>query len=331
LPNVTQIRTSRDFSRDRWDDVRQRWTEHCSLSLLAAALGLTPSKDVFLTTAGAGATPAEEDAEQAEALMAILSCGPVGIGDGMGQTDRALVNRLCLEDGTLVQPDMPALPVERILNGAIDTSRLLAMQTRSTIGDQTWRYILTLNVSPGPDAPTTGPHLLPVGDQMPLAADQGRAVSDPAAGQGRVSIRSLIPALAGRWVVYDALHGRILGILNPGEPGPPLDASPLLAYTVLAPLRPDGTALIGDVSRFVCASGSRIASVEGFPGGIKVRLRGPAKSALRLAVYDTKGVPVLEMPGVTGCMATGGKAGLWEFSFHLPGAGAEPADALVRM
>ena len=84
--------------------------------------------------------------EQTEALLAVLA-EVVGIGDAFGRTDIDLVNHLCLEDGTLVQPDAPAIPVEACVTGEADEKGLpLLTQASTTFGANMWWYLLSMDL-----------------------------------------------------------------------------------------------------------------------------------------------------------------------------------------
>ncbi|MDQ2733083.1 MAG: hypothetical protein M3Y56_15630, partial [Armatimonadota bacterium] len=326
MPNVTQIRSSQDFGRDSWENVRKRWMEHGQLSLLAAALGMVPSKDVLLTTRQGGLEAGNW--EETEALLATLSRGPVGIGDGFGFTDSGLVSKMCTEDGVLVQPDRPALPTEASVTGDADAAGLpMMLETSSTVDGLTWRYVMTLDLKP---IPPPSYSLDPV---PPSPIPTTRAVS------------SGFPP--GGYVAYDYLHDRVLGLGGGSNSVALTNGTAGQSYTVLAPILSGGLSIIGDISRFVTASPSRISSIRlSNTNGeyyIEFEMNGPANSAVRLVVFDGEGQPTLQIngeqapsevaktrlallrrispapPGVSAGL--GQTDGLWYFSFHLPASG----------
>ena len=336
LPNVTQIRTSRDFSRDNPRNVHLRWMEDIQLSLLARALGLSPSKDVLLTsqqgTTKAGAW------EEAEALLAILSHGPVGIGDAFGHTDINLIHRICLEDGTLAQADAPAIPVESVVTGAANLSGLPQAETaRTTLDGQTWRYLLTLDV----------------GDSRLLGENRRLKTSAPLPFDAPMPTTAMLGPLPGAYLCYDSLHDKILGVADNAHPLPLNPNFDGMSYTVLAPLRPDGSAFVGDISKYVTVSRERFQAIQPETNSLDLTLDGPVGSRVRLAVYDPKATPSLQMDGHTiaperapsvdssdGYTAAGYAPdqaaaapttpdALFYFSFHLP-ASAHGAHAVLR-
>jgi hypothetical protein len=92
--NLTTIRVSDDrFESSKWD-------EFLYDSQLAAALGVWPWCDVFMST------------ETTNLLLANLSAGPVGVGDGLGQVNPANLAQVARPDGVIVKPDVPIVPTD---------------------------------------------------------------------------------------------------------------------------------------------------------------------------------------------------------------------------
>lgn len=95
--NVTSIRTSEDrFGSDRW-------THFLYSSRFASALGLWPFSDVFMST------------ETGNMIAAVLSAGPVGVGDPLGSLSKLNLSRAARPDGVLVKPDFPATPIDSVI------------------------------------------------------------------------------------------------------------------------------------------------------------------------------------------------------------------------
>lgn len=92
--NLTTIRVSDDrFEPTKWDAFLYD-------SQLASALGVWPWCDVFMS------------AEITNLLLANLSAGPVGVGDGLGQVSAANLAQVARTDGVIVKPDVPIVPTE---------------------------------------------------------------------------------------------------------------------------------------------------------------------------------------------------------------------------
>ncbi len=110
------------------------------LSLLAGALDLSPSYDVFITAGDHPEGFAEPDASL-QALARALSRGIVGIGDKVGHVDKDIVARLAFPDGVLAQPDHPPFPVVSTLQ-----SEVMAFYTTTSIGDFRWTFLALFNL-----------------------------------------------------------------------------------------------------------------------------------------------------------------------------------------
>ncbi len=92
--NLTTIRVSGDrFQSSRWD--RFLYT-----SRLAAALGIWPWSDVFMST------------ETDNLLLSTLSAGMVGVGDPIGSERASNLFQTIRGDGVIVKPDAPIVPVD---------------------------------------------------------------------------------------------------------------------------------------------------------------------------------------------------------------------------
>ena len=155
--NVVAVRTSTDYvnhqagqlahlgryiAEYRSPNTPQRnLRQNLLLSLLAGALGLAPSYDVFITNGEHPEGFAEPDAEM-QALARALSGGVVGIGDKVGCVDATIVDRLAFPDGTLAQPDHPPIPVASTMHSGV-----MAFHTSTTIGGFRWTYLALFNLS----------------------------------------------------------------------------------------------------------------------------------------------------------------------------------------
>jgi len=68
---------------------------------------MAPFKDTFLTTTYAQDDCAEKEGEPRpilEAMVSILSTGPVGPGDAVNNTNATVVMPTCTKDGLLLKP-----------------------------------------------------------------------------------------------------------------------------------------------------------------------------------------------------------------------------------
>lgn len=110
--NLTTVRTCTDrFNPNRWNDFLY-------VSRLASALGQWPWSDVYNST------------ETDNVLLSTLSAGAVGIGDALGHETKTNLLRSVREDGVIVKPDAPIVPLDRCY--LTDTQHRDAPLTSST-------------------------------------------------------------------------------------------------------------------------------------------------------------------------------------------------------
>ncbi|XP_065194238.1 uncharacterized protein LOC135825553 [Sycon ciliatum] len=87
-------------------------------SILVYSVGMLPYKDTFLSSAEETAHSGEkfkgfhELGSHLHAVVSILSAGPVAPADAVNGSDIDLLMSLCREDGLLLKPDLPAMPVD---------------------------------------------------------------------------------------------------------------------------------------------------------------------------------------------------------------------------
>ena len=143
LSQVIAVRTSDDYRIAA--DPAHLWVWYLSVNLLADSLGLAVFKDCFLTGSDPGPDGLDGDPYAgAEALLAVMSAGVVGIGDRLGRTDPALLARVCRPDGLLVKPDRPiSLHDQRVFTAGRGPGELCWADTATG----PWRYLVALHVA----------------------------------------------------------------------------------------------------------------------------------------------------------------------------------------
>jgi hypothetical protein len=92
--NLLTIRVS----GDRFE--KQQWPSFLFNGRLASALGEWPWTDVFMSS------------ETSNLLLSTLSASMVGVGDALGEFDRANLLRVVRADGVIVKPDDPIAPLD---------------------------------------------------------------------------------------------------------------------------------------------------------------------------------------------------------------------------
>ncbi|KAK6972802.1 hypothetical protein BgiMline_023964 [Biomphalaria glabrata] len=106
---VTQARVSHDYSPGG-----RQWNIGYT-SMFADAVGLAPFKDTFWTTEKQPGSPYGSRTEKftrLNAVIATLSTGPVGPGDGIGYINSTLLMKCCDNSGRILQPDRAATAID---------------------------------------------------------------------------------------------------------------------------------------------------------------------------------------------------------------------------
>jgi hypothetical protein len=258
LRNVTSIRTSGDYKYFVGNGAL--WSWFLINNALARALGLWPFKDVFLTRRdGDGPRDGDPHAE-AEALLSALSAGPVGIGDRVGRTERALVLRTCRADGVLVKPDAPLAALDRCFRAHPVVALVpLVAATHSEHPAGRWTYLVSLHASNEKQGMAFRVALAELGDDAP----------------------------AGPVLAYDWRTGAMRRMA-------PRDAFDLALdpldwdFRVLAPILAGEIALLGDAGLYATAGDKRIAGVRSTAGGIAFDVLGAPGEPVRITGWAAR-------------------------------------------
>ncbi|CAG5115344.1 unnamed protein product, partial [Candidula unifasciata] len=109
IPSVTQARVTRDYEPGG----RRQWNTGIT-SIFADAVNLAPFKDTFWTTESQPGNPYNrtEPNTRMEAILATLSTGPVGPGDGIGYINKTLLMKCCDATGRILKPDKPVKAID---------------------------------------------------------------------------------------------------------------------------------------------------------------------------------------------------------------------------
>lgn len=243
LRRVSSIRTSMDFKYAVGRQANWGWFLHTNA--LARALGLNTSKDVFVAALDDDGSW-EDPLAGAEALLAALSCGPVGIGDRIGRTDVSLVMRTCRPDGVIIAPDVPVAAWSRsFATEPMTTTEPLVGESWTQHPAGRWHYVVALA------SEAEARHAVTV-DVSDL---DGANSTDVAHRWSTGEVRPL-----------DA--GGSAGSLEL-EPG----AESFDLWTV-SPLLDDRVAVFGDVSKYVSAGDRRIGRITARNGVVSFTVLG---------------------------------------------------------
>ena len=110
--SVSNARATVDYAVE---DEIANWRENFAVGgpgLIFWAAGVPPSKDITWTTAREPTCPKPTRCHahpsfEMDVALAVLTTGPVGLGDGPGMTNASLAARTCRADGTLLKPSKP--------------------------------------------------------------------------------------------------------------------------------------------------------------------------------------------------------------------------------
>ncbi|CAF1317548.1 unnamed protein product [Rotaria sordida] len=147
IPRVTHARVSTDYAFHLESRTAPQWAIGIS-SMFANAIGLAPFKDVFWSNTWEPDAPYKDGPREIlperEILIATLSTGPVGPGDGINYTNVENIMRCCRQDGLILKPDQPLTMINALVsdwafyNGV---SQGEVYSTRTSITGQTFHII----------------------------------------------------------------------------------------------------------------------------------------------------------------------------------------------
>lgn len=118
---VTNGRASVDYACEGPQDMNVTWMPNYFVGvaeLLFWTVGLAPSKDIFRSRAHEGGGPPscgyqhDNPNYELDVILAVLSTGPVGVGDGPGMSNISLLASTARADGVLLKPDKPATAID---------------------------------------------------------------------------------------------------------------------------------------------------------------------------------------------------------------------------
>ena len=308
LGQLTSIRTSGDHGYLVPPELLWAWFLYTNA--MARPLGLWPFKDVFRSDGHGGSTD-----PGAEAALAALSGGPVGIGDALGGADRDLVLRTARADGVLVAPDAPVAAIGRCFahHGVLQPEPVVgATHVRHEAGR--WSYVITMNCHDASEHQATRIELVDLGEDAPAYAN-----GTPAGHVARLDWRTgAVSVLTGS------------GLRGQDDPsGFDVElAAKGWDLQVLAPLLCGGRlAVFGDVDRYVTAGRERVGSVRETGDGVALRVVG-SDEPVRLVGWSSaeRVTAVVSTPtvGSSGPRTTGSStttvddSGRWELTVTLP-------------
>lgn len=232
-PNLTSIRVCDDHF------MPARWNAELYTAAYARALGIWPWVDVF------------NSPQTGNMLLAVLSGGPVGVGDPIGKSSRRNILRAVLPDGLIVKPNRPMVVTDRtIVNDAAGRRLPLVARTFSDAGVRVHYLFVYRRKMDKAEFSFTAPR-----------------------SAGAVSYIYNWFKRTG-WLVPTG--GTVDGRLKKGG----------WKYFVASPLLPCGIALLGDTSRFVGMGADRITSVHAGKRSVRLAIHvAPQETSVTVSGY----------------------------------------------
>jgi hypothetical protein len=208
--NLLTIRVS----GDRFE--KQQWPSFLFNGRLASALGEWPWTDVFMSS------------ETSNLLLSTLSASMVGVGDALGEFDRANLRRVVRADGVIVKPDDPITPLDSTyVDQAKDQQTPIIAAARTRHEGATTSYVFAF----------------------------GRTAE---ARMARLSPAAL--GYAGPVYAYNYFE-RTGTYLQPSE-AVEFAVSDGGAYWIVVPVGRSGVGFLGDADRFVSNGRSRVVRIR---------------------------------------------------------------------
>jgi hypothetical protein len=210
-----------------------------------------------------------------QAVVATLSAGPVGIGDGPGDTNSSVVARIAAKDGTLLGPSRPATPIDAMYapdwrGGTSHAPHSVLWCTHSQLDGQQdllphWYTLLAVDIS-------DDPYPLQLRELWPAPAAHTQYVVsklfDTQCHDGAALSSCLVHLDSGG----DNGRAQSLAVSTPSASGVEMG----IEVYHLAPVLSSGWCVLGEPHKFVAASPRRITKVahEGSADGPTVSLVG---------------------------------------------------------
>ena len=239
--NLTTIRTSDDRFKP------SEWKHFIYTSQLGYECGIYPWCDVF------------KSSEEGNMILSVLSAGAVGTGDAIGREDKANIMKACRNDGVLVKPDVPILPVDvDYINDSKGSNFPMLAYTYTKHGSIITGYVF--------------------------------AFTNDSSGNRNINFNPSKLGVNGKTVVYDPLTNE-MKLVNSGADYSSHLSNNLYSYYILAPLTSSGIAFFGDAGKIASTGKKRIAAIQDNPGMLKVEvLFAAGETSVELEGYSSRAV-----------------------------------------
>lgn len=307
LPAVVQARASGDYVNTQANAFQIGGS-----ALFMGAVKMAPSKDTLWTASPQPPTYSDTHQNgdyttqphvQLDCMLATMSLGPVGISDGIGQTDVALISQAYLSntDGTLLRPARPISWVDSVF-----VNRSLAGGNTSAAQDIRSTHASIPTVRGGsPDAPMHNSHYVlswETANDVVLGQTDLYPLPNPSLG---LAVRfHYLTGNAYQGCVNNSVASSCVTILPPGVmptiPATGTNISNANLTVIYEPLS-NGAYFLGELNKFVHVSSQRFDyilvgsqtkgspkdTVPPGPSGIIVGVKGTPGQSLTLVAIDS--------------------------------------------
>ena len=190
-------------------------------------------------------------AETSDLLLSTFSAAIVGVGDAIGQFDRANLLRAVRSDGVIVKPDEAIVPLDAsYVARASDPSAPIIAAARTRHGGSITSYVFAFIPQSPPDPPPASARSRP--------SSTGHAGED---GGGHATFSPAALGYRGPVYAYDYFNGSGIFLRAPEDVvnlAVPDDG----ASSIVVPVGPSGVGFLGDAGKFVSNGRTRIAHLH---------------------------------------------------------------------
>ena len=239
----------------------EKITDALGASLYLWAFGIWPTKNAAFSMHKERQSGKKESRVPYpfDLLVSSLLSGAIALGDKAGAQNAELILQTCREDGLLLKPDRPLLPVELML---LDHNKPYIATTYSINSGKIWEYVLALKID---DNPST--------ECFYTLKDLG--------------------INGGTWVYYDYFDKLVIPIDSNTKLGGYGQYNQLKKkgdyhYGILAPVYTNGIAFIGLRDKFITVPNAVIQSVEEIADGLVIKGSYCPNKDFSLVIYSEK-------------------------------------------
>ncbi len=280
----TTVRTSIDYAANVCKACY--WPQFHTVNMVVATLGLWPFKDNFRSS---------EERGEAEALISTLSAGMVGVGDAIGKANREILMKTCRDDGLLLKPDRPAMPIDPMFLDHTRPYTTIAWSKRDN-ESQRWGYIAAYHLS------RNHPERDSLDELQESLQYDGKDLGKMFVWPDLVTDWSVNLNMdfdvSGKMVWYD-WRAETAQLAENTMEWEPVEGLGDFVYAVIVPVFTNDLALIGEPGKFVTMAYKRFKTIEAVENGFNVELEGAPGENVVLRTYDVRNTTMLPDVSVT--------------------------------